>query len=51
MSRKMNGNDLARLLTREVVRAFYETRHILIIECLLQYSAYGSVGLRRLPGT
>jgi hypothetical protein len=41
MSRTMNGNDLAKLLTRAVVRAFYETRHVLIIECLLNYSAYG----------
>ncbi|KAH8909050.1 hypothetical protein BR93DRAFT_523761 [Coniochaeta sp. PMI_546] len=50
MSRTMNGNDLAKLLTRAVVRAFYETRHVLIIECLLNYSALRDDDLAYLIG-
>ncbi len=32
--------DLAKMLVRSVVRAFYETRHILIIDALVIHSAY-----------
>ena len=40
MSGRMDGIALGTALIRAVVRAFYETRHVLIIECLLNYSAY-----------
>ena len=32
--------DLAKTLVRSVVRAFYETKHILIIDALVIHSAY-----------
>ena len=32
--------DLAKTLIRSVARAFYDTRHILIIDALLIHSAY-----------
>ncbi|OIW29634.1 hypothetical protein CONLIGDRAFT_575910 [Coniochaeta ligniaria NRRL 30616] len=46
----MNGSDLAKVLTRAVARAFYETRHVLIIECLLNYSALRDDDLAYLIG-
>ena len=32
--------DLAKNLVRSVARAFYETRHILIVDALVIHSAY-----------
>lgn len=32
--------DLAQVLVRSVVRAFYETKHILIVDALVIHSAY-----------
>ena len=32
--------DLARTLIRSVVRAFYETRHILVVDALFIHSVY-----------
>jgi transcription initiation factor TFIIE subunit alpha len=32
--------ELAKTLVRSVVRAFYETKHILIIDALVIHSAY-----------
>lgn len=32
--------DLAKQLLRTVMRAFYETRHILVIDALVLHSAY-----------
>lgn len=34
--------DLAKTLVRSVARAFYETKHILIIDALVIHSAYVS---------
>jgi transcription initiation factor TFIIE subunit alpha len=34
--------DTAQLLVRSVMRAFYDTRSILIIEALMMHSAYGT---------
>ncbi|KAB5563225.1 hypothetical protein GE09DRAFT_1111481 [Coniochaeta sp. 2T2.1] len=50
MSRQMHGIDLGTVLIRAVVRAFYETRHVLIIECLLNYSALRDDDLAYLVG-
>lgn len=36
--------DLAKTLVRSVVRAFYETKHILIIDALVIHSAYVGPG-------
>lgn len=41
--------DLAKVLVRSVMRAFYDTRHILVIDALVIHSAYdfslaGSLG-------
>lgn len=33
--------DLANTLIRTVVRAFYETRHILVVDALFIHSVYG----------
>ena len=32
--------DLAKTLIRTVVRAFYETKHVLVIDALMVHSAY-----------
>lgn len=32
--------DLAKTLIRSVVRAFYETRHVLVIDALMIHSTY-----------
>lgn len=32
--------DLAKTLIRSVVRAFYETKHVLVIDALMIHSAY-----------
>lgn len=37
--------DLARTLVRIVVRAFYETRHILVIDALFIHSVYDHCNL------
>ena len=36
--------DLAKTLIRSAVRAFYDTKHVLVIDALMVHSAY--VGLR-----
>ena len=33
--------DLATTLIRSVVRAFYDTKHVLVIDALMVHSAYG----------
>lgn len=40
--------DLANTLIRSVVRAFYETRHILVVDALFLHSVYDA--LRRVAG-
>lgn len=37
--------DLANTLIRSVVRAFYETRHILVVDALFIHSVYDPSGL------
>lgn len=32
--------DLAKILIRSVVRAFYDTKHVLVIDALMVHSAY-----------
>ena len=41
--------DLAKTLIRSVARAFYETRHVLVVDALMVHSAY--VGGRNLDLT
>lgn len=37
--------DLANTLIRSVVRAFYETRHILVVDALFLHSVYDTLFL------
>lgn len=40
--------DLANTLIRSVVRAFYETRHILIVDAIFIHSVYAALESERL---
>ena len=42
--------DLARTLIRSVVRAFYETKHVLVIDALMVHSALPNEDLALLLG-
>jgi transcription initiation factor TFIIE subunit alpha len=37
--------ELAQTLIRSVVRAFYDTKHVLVIDALMRHSAYERHGL------
>lgn len=42
--------DLANTLVRTVVRAFYETRHILVVDALFIHSVYVTgYGIKKIP--
>ena len=36
----MRAMDLAKTLIRTIVRAFYETKHVLVIDALMVHSAF-----------
>lgn len=39
MSTEAKGAELAKSLIRQVVRAFYDTREVIIVECLMIHTA------------